>query len=239
MYLHTIDVFADDSIVDYYKDGFCQKFGWQTMHITRFLTALLFRKVRSDFLAKIVCHFFPFNTELPKDKMCSVSHVLIFNTHFDFFRYNEEGKSEKERSRMIANKLKEELVINFKKYNLNTDALLKAFETIEEKEYVFSGICKKSLHSPNKKYTIKFKCYWRLGGIDFYVIASRYRSRSILCQTFLSTIRSDYNTIEKYIDSVEWISEDEFVCKMNDLIGKKKLFNIPKCESRNFNTSLE
>ena len=249
MYLRRAEIYADEGIVDFYKNGFCQKFYWQTCHITCCFTYSISRKIKSDFINKIFVYFCPrppvtgkyeriFNQqkEYVDKYLLDGLGTLAINAFFDFHQYNLL-KNDLDKSKMIADVFENELLAAFNKYGVGlegTTAAKDVFREIRKNNYVYSGICKQSLLSPDKTRKVIFHVDWKLNGIDIYVHVRKPRAKHDLGVSYLTTIRSDWNTIGRYIESIVWTSEDEFVATMNDLLGRKKAFNITEYSVRDY-----
>ena len=249
MYLKETHIRADDGIVDFYKNGFCQKFYWQTLHITSCFTNSIHRKIKSDSFCKVYMYFcprLPVNGKYERDSdgqkiYCDKYFLyglggLAINVFFDFHRYNLL-KNDLDKSKMIADVFENELLAAFNKYGVGlegTTAAKDVFSEIRKNNYVYSGTCKQFLLSPDRTRKVIFHADWKLNGIEIYVHVRKPRAKRDLCVAYLTIIRSDLNTINAFIRSVVWTSNDEFVATMNDLSGRKKVFNISECSVKDY-----
>lgn len=250
MYLRHAEIYADEGVVDIYQGGFYQSFYWQTCHITCCFTHSIYRKIKSDCINKIFVYFCPRPSVTGKyerifyqqkeyvDKyLLDGLGTLAINAFFDFHQYNL-FKNDFDKSKMIADVFENELLAAFNKYGVGLEGTKTAenvFKKLRKNNFVYSGTCKQSLLSPDKTRKVIFHVDWKLNGIDIYVHVRKPRAKHDLCVSYLTTIRSDWNTIGQYIESIVWTSEDEFVATMNDLAGRKKVFNISECKVHNYN----
>ena len=247
MYLRETDVYADHGAVDLQNREFSRDFYYQTCHITCYFTNLIYRKIKNDNFWKIcvcLCPKQPVNGKYEKkysaglfyeDKYRLLGDVLETNAFFDFYRYNR-FKNDADKSRMTTDVFEDELIEAFNRYGVGregTIAAKNAFEEIRKNNYVYKGLCKQSLLSPDKTYKVFFEFVWKFGGIDLYVRIRKPRAKHDLSVSYLTTIRSDWISVKSYIESIVWLSENEFVAKMEDLSRHEKYFNITECRAQN------
>ena len=223
----------------FFENGSWQKFGWQTCHITCFFTNLIYRKIKNDNFWKIclrLCSKRPVNGQYEiqyrvgrryESKYRLLIDVLTINAFFDFDQYNlleDIGKS-----KMITDVFEKELINAFNQYGVGAEGiatLKNAVKEIRKNNYIYKGVCKQYLLSPNKTYKVIFEFVWKLREIELYVRVRKPYAKRDICHAFLAAIRSDWFTIRSYIESIVWTSENEFVARMYDLSGRMKVFNI-------------
>ncbi len=239
MYLRKTVTDADENVVDFYKNGFCMIFGWYICHITCYFIHLIFRKIKTNDIWKVCVHFCAKKPQNGKyeNQYYSVTYyndkynldglgVLSVNTYFDFCKYNNIENSI-DKSKMITDTFENESLKVLEKYKIEGIQIIRnAIMEIRGHNYVYKGTYKTSLYSPNKLYKVSFHFEWKLDGIDLFISVKKTHSRHDLFYSYLSTIRSDYNSIRDYIQSIRWLSDNEFVSKMADLSGKKIAFVI-------------
>ncbi|MBP3558503.1 MAG: hypothetical protein J6K20_12500 [Thermoguttaceae bacterium] len=241
-WLSNICVYVDDTIikVDYYPYQFYQKFNWQTTHLTAFLHFALRRQVLTNSFGTAVVNLIPHEPvdgkyavltgeepyfECCEDKYKGFLTDIIVNTYFDFRRYVLEA-DDREKSRMLAETCERELVDLCALYHWDAEPIRRAFKAFRDVDYVPKSIYPKATYTPDKAFKIGFYFEWSVSRIDIYVLVGKYRSKKVLQRVFLSSIRCDYNAVESYFHSIQWLTPRRFLLRMNDLNGKKKIFDL-------------
>ncbi len=241
-WLSDIRVYVDDTIadVDYYPRQFCQKFDWQTTHLTCFLQFALRRQVLTNSFGTAIVNLIPREPvdgkyavatreelyfEYRADKYKGFLNAIIVNTYFDFRRYVLEA-DDREKSRMLAETCERELVDLCALYAWDAEPIRRAFQAFRDVDYVPKSIYPKATHTPDKAFKIGFYFEWSVSRIDIYVLVGKYRSKKVLQRVFLSSIRCDYDAIGNYFRSIQWLTPRRFLLRMNDLNGKKKIFDL-------------
>ena len=211
---------------------------YQACHIASYFNKLICHKIKTDSIWKVI--LFLSYRSMPDSCYNSFLDglgVLTINALFDFNQYNFLG-SAVDKSKMITDVFEDRLITAFKEYGVEaegTTAAKNAFKEIREHNYIYKGAYNQSLISPNHTYKVGFYFTWKLGRIEIYIRVRKPYAKRDLCNSYLATIRSDWNSVKSYIESIAWTSEDEFVARMYDLSGRMKVFNILECKVHNYN----
>ena len=238
-----------DSYSNYHLDMFFYKFNMQTIHIAYYFMNLIYRKIKTDCIEKAFLYLSPIQLvnengplESERQMFCyydsSVAgRILSINAYFDFYQYLL-FESDLDRSKAITDVFEVCLVNALSEHGVGADGtttVKNAIDEIRKNNYVYKGMCKQSLLSPNKTYKVTFEFVWKLRGVELYVHIRKPYAKRDLCISYFATLLSTWTLlIKQYIESIVWTSEDEFVATMNDLSGRKKAFNITEYAVRDY-----
>jgi hypothetical protein len=209
MILRDIIVSADSEILyDHYHEKypkFHHQFQKHLYCISDHLLARIWYKVKNIPITQIFLKFY-----INKDQYKHIyigDHALKINRTFDFDHYlTLEDDIEKKRT--IANRIREELQVLFSEQQWDFEPIRKAFQEMEDLQYVFEGIMKLSWVNPNKKYRAKMWFSHCLEEICLEVILYKNnRSKEEICRRKFTTLAPTGWCVAPYVANVHWVSE--------------------------------
>ncbi|MBP5621313.1 MAG: hypothetical protein J6X44_04790, partial [Thermoguttaceae bacterium] len=71
--------------------------------------------------------------------------------------------------------------------------------------------------------------------IDVYARVRKPRAKHDLHACHFATIPANWDAPDGYIESIVWLSEDEFVAKRGDVTWRQRRFNIAECKVDYYN----
>ena len=222
MYLRDLQVVADpEMLYDTFREKhhkFHQKFNMHVCCIADNFLRRISGKIDTKSTAKIFLDLHTQDSQF-KEQYDNRRGVYTISSHFDFVHYLTL-RDEVEKKRMIAKHINNEFRLVFDKEGWDFSLAENAFEKMEEENYVFEGLAKRSWVNPSKKYRARMWFSYDLEEVKFVAVLYKNYSKKEICRRELTTLRPEYWFIPLFLENVRWASETILESRTADFAEK-------------------
>ncbi len=185
--------------------------------IEELYSKLIFRKVKTDKISRLVFKFLPLSCEPPT----FAPPQIAYSWPFDFGKFGQASPCM--RKRMILDAAKEAVIWFACRSQWELPPLEEAYQAALDCGLILRGTSKKSWMSPDKKHRVRVRFEYDWDRILLFAVLTPIRSQRVLADVPLGTARPGNDVLRYYLADGTWPSNSSFVLCADTFIREKWL----------------